>query len=218
LLLAGGNDHVTGRAVSPSARLADLDRWTRHWFPEARLVREWSAQDYRTSSHVPWAGPLLPRHEEILVAGGYGKWGMTNAVAAALALTARILDGHVAWAEELYAWGRPTPAAVAQTMRLNAKVGREMALGWAKPWGRPRRAEPDEGEGVVVADRLGTPTATARVNGQVHHVSAVCPHLGGILRWNDAERSWDCPLHGSRFTAAGDRLEGPATCGLRVRS
>jgi glycine/D-amino acid oxidase-like deaminating enzyme/nitrite reductase/ring-hydroxylating ferredoxin subunit len=218
LLLVGGNGHVTGRAVSPSARLADLDRWTRDWFPEARLVHQWSAQDYQTSTHVPWAGPLLPRHEEILVAGGYGKWGMTNAVAAALALTARILDGHVAWAEDLYAWGRPTPAAVAQTMSLNAKVGREMAVGWAKPWGRPRRAEPDEGEGVVVADRLGTPTATARVNGQVHRVSAVCPHLGGILRWNDAERSWDCPLHGSRFTAAGDRLEGPATCGLRVRS
>ena len=55
-------------------------------------------------------------------------------------------------------------------------------------------------------------------NGKVHRVSAVCPHLGGILRWNDAERSWDCPLHGSRFTAAGGRLEGPATCGLRVRS
>ena len=218
LLLVGGNGHVTGRAGSPSARLAELDRWTLDWFPEARLVHQWSAQDYRTSSHVPWAGPLLPRHDEVLVAGGYGKWGMTNAVAAALALTARILGGHVAWAEELYAWGRPTPAAVAQTMRLNAKVAGEMALGWAKPLGRPHRAEPDEGEGVVVADRLGTPTATARVNGKVHRVSAVCPHLGGILRWNDAERSWDCPLHGSRFTAAGGRLEGPATCGLRVRS
>jgi glycine/D-amino acid oxidase-like deaminating enzyme/nitrite reductase/ring-hydroxylating ferredoxin subunit len=218
LLLVGGSGHVTGRADSPSARLAELDRWTLDWFPEARLVHQWSAQDYRTSSHVPWAGPLLPRHEEVLVAGGYGKWGMTNAVAAALALTARILDGHVAWAEQLYAWGHPTPAAVAQTLRLNAKVAGEMALGWAKPWGRTHRAEPDEGEGLVVADRLGTPTATARVNGQVHRVSAVCPHLGGILRWNDAERSWDCPLHGSRFTAAGVRLEGPATCGLRVRS
>lgn len=81
--------------------MADLDRWTQDWFAEARLVHEWSAQDYQTSSHVPWAGPLLPRQEEVLVAGGYGKWGMTNAVAAALALSARILGGHVSWAEEL---------------------------------------------------------------------------------------------------------------------
>lgn len=68
---------------------------------------------------MPWAGPLLPRQEEVLVAGGYGKWGMTNAVAAALALSARILGGHLSWAEELYAWGRPTPRALAQTVRLN---------------------------------------------------------------------------------------------------
>ncbi len=217
LLLVGGNGHVTGRASSPAARLADLDRWTRDWFPGARLVKEWSAQDYQTASHVPWAGPLLPRQEEILVAGGYGKWGMTNAVAASLALSARILGGHVPWAEELYAWGRPTLSATGQTLRLNAGVAREMSVGWVRPAGRPRRAEPEEGRGEVVLDRLGTPTATARVHGQVHRVSAVCPHLGGILRWNDAELSWDCPLHGSRFAADGERLEGPATCGLRRR-
>ena len=93
-----------------------------------------------------------------------------------------------------------------------------MTLGWARPLGRLGRVEPEEGEGTVVWDRLGKPTATARVHGQVHRVSAVCPHLGGILGWNDAERSWDCPLHGSRFTAAGERLEGPATCGLPARS
>jgi glycine/D-amino acid oxidase-like deaminating enzyme/nitrite reductase/ring-hydroxylating ferredoxin subunit len=217
LLLVGGNGHVTGRASSPSGRLADLDRWTRGWFPDARLVHQWSAQDWQTASHVPWAGPLLPRQEDVLVAGGYGKWGMTNAVAAALALSARVLGGHLAWAEELYAWGRPTPSAVSRVLRLNGGVAREMSLGWLRPAMRPRRTEPAEGEGVVAYDRWGSPTATSRVNGQVHRVSAVCPHLGGVLRWNDAERSWDCPLHGSRFTAAGERLEGPATCGLRRR-
>jgi glycine/D-amino acid oxidase-like deaminating enzyme len=83
-------------------------------------VHEWSAQDYQTSSHVPWAGPVLPRQDEVLVAGGYGKWGMTNAVAAALALSARILGGHVSWAEEQLCapGGRPTPRALAQTVRL----------------------------------------------------------------------------------------------------
>jgi glycine/D-amino acid oxidase-like deaminating enzyme/nitrite reductase/ring-hydroxylating ferredoxin subunit len=217
LLLVGGNGHVTGRAHSPSARLADLDRWTNDWFPQARLVHQWSAQDYQTSSHVPWAGPLLPRHEEVLVAGGYGKWGMTNAVAAALALSARVLGGHMAWAEELYAWGRPTLPAIARTLKLNAGVAREISVGWVRPAGHRGRAEPAEGQGVVGLDRLGTPTATSRVDGEVRRVSAVCPHLGGILRWNDADRSWDCPLHGSRFAADGERLEGPATCGLRRR-
>jgi nitrite reductase/ring-hydroxylating ferredoxin subunit len=142
---------------------------------------------------------------------------MTNALAAALALSGRILGGHLPWADELYAWGRPTLPAASHTARLNALVAREMAWGWLKPASHPGRQEPGEGQGVVALDRLGTPTATARVDGVVHRVSAVCPHLGGVLRWNDAERSWDCPLHGSRFGHEGQRLEGPATCGLERR-
>ena len=64
---------------------------------------------------------------------------------------------------------------------------------------------------------LQTPVATSRVGGTVRRVSAVCPHLGGALRWNDAELSWDCPLHGSRFAPDGQVLDGPATCSLAVR-
>lgn len=54
------------------------------------------------------------------------------------------------------------------------------------------------------------PVAISQVDGEICRVSGVCTHLGGIVRWNSAERSWDCPLHGSRFAADGTRLEGPA--------
>lgn len=56
--------------------------------------------------------------------------------------------------------------------------------------------------------------ADSVVHGEQRTVSAVCPHLGGVVRWNDADRAWECPLHGSRFTADGQLLEGPATRGL----
>jgi glycine/D-amino acid oxidase-like deaminating enzyme/nitrite reductase/ring-hydroxylating ferredoxin subunit len=216
LLLVGGNGHVTGRVSSPAARLAELRAWTEGWFPEARFLTQWAAQDYVPADRVPWAGPVLPGQDEVLVAGGYGKWGMTNAVAAALALSARILGGTMDWAEDLYSW-RPRAGGAAEVARINALVGREMAKGWTLPLVHPGRREPAEGEGVVTYDHLGAPTAAARTDGTVHRMSAVCPHLGGILRWNDAERSWDCPLHGSRFSARGERLEGPATCGLSAR-
>jgi Rieske Fe-S protein len=59
------------------------------------------------------------------------------------------------------------------------------------------------------------PVGMCRIDGDIRTVSAMCPHLGGVLAWNDAERSWDCPLHGSRFTAEGTRLEGPALHDLK---
>lgn len=68
---------------------------------------------------------------------------------------------------------------------------------------------PAEGTGTVGRDGI-TPVATSTVDGVTCAVSAICPHLGGIVSWNDAEHSWDCPLHGSRFAPDGTVLEGPA--------
>lgn len=58
------------------------------------------------------------------------------------------------------------------------------------------------------------PTAVSTVDGRSCRVSGVCTHLGGILAWNDIEKSWDCPIHGSRFAPDGTLLEGPATTDL----
>ena len=64
----------------------------------------------------------------------------------------------------------------------------------------------------------GAPVGIATVDGRTCAVSAVCSHLGGVLRFNDLEKSWDCPLHGSRFAADGSVLEGPATKNLTAHS
>jgi Rieske Fe-S protein len=123
------------------------------------------------------------------MAGGYSKWGMTNAVAASLALSSQVLGGHVEWAQAFRTWSRHEVSGLGRSALLNGEVGLEMARGWA---------------GALA-------TRSLHEDG----VSRVCTHLGGIVRWNQAERSWDCPLHGSRFDEEGQVLEGPAVCGLR---
>ncbi len=208
ILLVGGEGHTTGRGGATTPRLETLRNWTSEHFPEATETHAWSAQDFVPSHALPFAGPLLPANGQILFAGGYSKWGMTNAVAAALAITGRVLGGHLAWADVLHPWRSHELRGLPEDAVANAEVGLEMARGWLRPLLRPAD---------VRYDHLGAPTADSPGDGSEERLSAVCTHLGGIVRWNDAERSWDCPLHGSRFGADGDVLDGPATCGLRSR-
>lgn len=215
-LLVGGEGHTTGRRQPTSGCLDALRDWTAEHFPGLTETHAWSAQDYVPTHELPLVGPLLPGSDHLLMAGGYAKWGFTNAVAASLALAGRIQGGRPDWAEAMETWTRRELHGLAAVARHNGEVGVELARGWVAPLTRVGRL-PAEGEGVVRMDGVRPPTAVSRVDGQVRRLSAVCPHLGGIVTWNDAERSWDCPLHGSRFAADGTVLEGPATCGLRPR-
>jgi glycine/D-amino acid oxidase-like deaminating enzyme/nitrite reductase/ring-hydroxylating ferredoxin subunit len=218
LLLVGGNGHKPGAPVSEQQRIDQLRQWTAEHFPGAEETHAWSAQDYVPHHALPFVGPVLPGREEVLLAGGFAKWGLTNGPAAALALSGRILGGRQDWAAVLEPWRSRELRGLLDSARLNGEVGLEMTWGWLRPVTRPGAGGAlDEGEGAVRLDRVGTPTGASRVDGVERRVSAVCSHLGGIVRWNDAERSWDCPLHGSRFGPEGEVLEGPATCCLARR-
>ncbi|WP_433590354.1 FAD-dependent oxidoreductase [Nocardia sp. CA-145437] len=211
VLLVGGNGHVVGRADHTDELVADLRRWTERWFPSATPLTSWSAQDYQPIGELPYAGPLIPGHDGILLATGYAKWGFTNAVAAAEVLAGRITGKRPDWAGVFATWRPGELRSLPAVARATSGVALEFCAGW---WQLARTAHepvpPAEGDGRVER-RLGRPAATCTVDGTTTTVSAICPHLAGVVRWNPAERSWDCPLHGSRFSADGTRLEGPAT-------
>ena len=175
------------------------------------------AQDYSPYDGVPLVGTAQLGGGRIHYATGYDKWGMTNAVAASLQLSATILGGRApGWARTM-AERWPTPSGGLAVGRMNAGVGVAEALSTLRAGLRTADRTPEEGEGVVGRDGL-VPTGTATVDGRTCSVRAICTHLGGTLKWNDAERSWDCPLHGSRFGPDGEVLEGPATRPLRTRT
>ncbi|MBF6175717.1 FAD-dependent oxidoreductase [Nocardia blacklockiae] len=211
LLLVGGSGHPVGRTTAARAHADDVVEWTRTWFPSAEPVYRWSAQDYRAGAQLPYAGPILPGNHRILVATGYAKWGLTNAVAAAHVLAADIAGERPPWAGVFTTWGPRELAGLPTFLRDNGAVGLRLSTGWAGALAaKASDAAPPEGTGRV--ERRGlSPTAVSTVDGRTRRISAVCPHLGGVLCWNDAEHTWDCPLHGSRFAPDGTLLEGPAT-------
>lgn len=210
-LLAGGNGHPVGREPHTRDKVNGLHEWTRQHFAVDAARYDWSAQDYQPASAVPYVGELPVLGKNIYAATGFNKWGMTNGVAAAITLAARIL-GEPDPGKDLYKTRVSVPDAVT-TVQNNAEVGLQMISGWAQGIARTTEADPPEGLGVVVRES-GSPVAVCTVNGVTTRRSAICPHLHGVLSWNDAEASWDCPLHGSRFSADGEVLEGPAVKGL----
>jgi glycine/D-amino acid oxidase-like deaminating enzyme len=210
-LIVAGAGHTVGRK-DPSGDLDELSSWVRTHYPGAAATHHWSAQDYTPISQLPYVGPILPGDEKLLVATGFNKWGLAGGAAAALALSGRILGGRMNWARAFAAWSPHEITGLGTAVQANAEVAFEMAKGWLTPVIRSRRAAPRAG-GIV----SGPPwhaRARCTVDGVAHQVSPVCPHLGGIVDWNDADKSWDCPLHGSRFAPDGTLLEGPATRGL----
>nr|WP_241728452.1 FAD-dependent oxidoreductase [Nocardioides zeae] len=210
VLLVGGAGHATGRSRPTSERLGDLRSWTAEHFPGAVEVTAWSAQDYAPHHSLPYAGPIVPGNHRILVAGGFSKWGMTGGIAAALALASDLRADPPEWRDALRPWSRHELTGLPSSGVINAEVAVAMALGWVAPGATSvDRASAEPQPDVARRSRF-----CGLRRGKGAEGSAVCTHLGGVLTWNDAERSWDCPLHGSRFDEPGDVLEGPAVRAL----
>lgn len=208
-LMIGGNGHTVGRTDSEARHVDELREWTARYFPGAVETHVWSAQDYQSHDGIPYVGHLPRGGGRFHVATGFDKWGMTNAVAAARNLSAKLLGEPVSWSKPMSR--RITrPAGAAKIATINLNVGAELAKGIVAAELHPMPEPPAEGHGEVGRDGI-LPTGVSTVDGRTCAVRAMCTHLGGILSWNDQEKTWDCPLHGSRFTPDGEVLEGPAT-------
>ncbi|GAS95969.1 FAD dependent oxidoreductase [Mycolicibacterium canariasense] len=211
-LIVAGAGHPVGRGGDEAAAVDELARWAAVHYPGAVQTHRWSAQDYHPAAELPYVGPLLPKTDRIFVATGFDKWGMTNGVAAALALSARILGGRMDWAQAFGSWSTHELAGLTTAVKDNVEVGINLAKGWLTPVISSASAPHDSGGAVTCP--LWRPHATSVVDGSRRTVSAVCPHLGGIVGWNNVDQAWECPLHGSRFAPDGSLLEGTATKGL----
>ncbi|WP_045256926.1 FAD-dependent oxidoreductase [Microbacterium hydrocarbonoxydans] len=217
-LVVGGGGHPVGRSDGETAAIDDLVSWTREHFPDAEETHRWSAQDYESHNLIPFVGAMPRGLGRIRFATGYAKWGLTNAPAAALRLTAEILGtqrrDRPSWMTAI-GTRLTVPADLARGAAEGGRVAAALSTGWTDAERRPVPVpRPAEGQGVV-ANRAGRPVGISTVDGETRAVDAVCTHLGGVLDWNDAECTWDCPLHASRFAADGRRLEGPAVHDLR---
>ncbi|PSR18933.1 FAD-dependent oxidoreductase [filamentous cyanobacterium CCP3] len=208
VLMVGGEGHKVGSEdQATDERFERLESYLRSTFgvePEYR----WSTQDYISFDKLPYIGQLTPAHQHTFVATGFSLWGMAKSILSAMVLSDRILGIQNPWAE-LYESTRPTPFVTTTSIQQNLEVGAH----WVGDRLKGLFDSADSvgpGEGKLVTHKGSKIAAYRDDSGQLHTVSAVCPHLGCIVAWNQAEKSWDCPCHGSRFSCEGNILHGPA--------
>ncbi|EAZ88972.1 FAD-dependent oxidoreductase [Crocosphaera chwakensis] len=209
LLLVGGEGHKTGEVTETNKRFVPLEEYARARFGVNSIDYRWSSQDMVSFDKLPYIGKLTPLHHHIYVATGLSLWGMTKGTLSGMLLSDMILEKENPWLN-LYDSTRATPFVSKTSIKQNADV----AIHWIGDRLKGRQdslSEINPGDGKVV-DVDGEQVAVYRDEKNTFHaVSAVCSHLGCVVNWNDAEKSWDCPCHGARFDCNGQVLHGPAT-------
>ncbi|MBP1996308.1 FAD-dependent oxidoreductase [Paenibacillus eucommiae] len=209
LILIGGQNHKTGQGICTIQHYEALQAFAEDTFGIQEIAYRWSAQDLTTLDKIPYIGQISSLKPNMYVATGYRKWGMSTGTAAALLLRDLILGNDNPY-HELYTPSRfdLTPD-VKNFVVQNADVAKHLIAGKLEIVHRkPEDLEPGEGSVVTVnGKRAG---AYKDDQGKLHLVDTTCTHMGCEVEWNDGDRSWDCPCHGSRFTFDGDVMEGPA--------
>jgi len=212
LLMIGGAGHKVGRASPTSARYEELEEFGLRWWDIGGWPHRWSTHDYVSVDRVPFIGRFSRTSDHVFVATAFGKWGLAAGVAAAMIITDAIVGRSNPWAEFFDA-KRVNVHQLKEAVVENAQIGARFLLDRAP---HPRALSDLElGAGAIVSSGLNRIAAYKDESGYLHAFSAVCTHLGCIVQWNDGDRTWDCPCHGSRFDHEGHVVNGPAIRDLK---
>ena len=219
LVIAGGESHKVGQSGEDTAdRVARLERWARERFDVTEIAYRWSTQDNMTVDNVPYIGQHHPRAKRLWVATGFKKWGLAWGAASGDILADLIAGRSNPWAS-LVDPTRFKPAAQAKEfVKENANVGWRFVRDKVGGGDFSSYDEIEPGQGGLVREGAGKVAAYRDEAGDLHLLSPTCTHLGCTVKWNTAEKSWDCPCHGSRFHFDGTVLQGPAIKGLSPKS
>jgi len=209
VLIVGGEDHKTGQASDTDERFTCLEEWTRERFPMAGdVVYRWSGQVMEPVDRMAYIGHNPGTDEHIYIVTGDSGNGMTHGTIAGILLTDLIMGRQNPWAE-LYDPSRISLRSAPEYARENLNVA-EQYRQWLTPGDVGNVDEIPLDSGAVVRRGRHKIAVYKAPDGTLCERSAVCTHLYCIVDWNETEKTWDCPCHGSRFDRFGKVVNGPA--------
>ena len=215
VLIVGGEDHKTGQADDAEERFRCLEEWTRERFPQVESFEfRWSGQVMEPADGLAFIGRNPLDSDNVYIATGDSGHGMTHGTIAGMLLTDLIAGRENEWAE-LYDPSRKPLSASA--MKDFAEENLNVAAQYTDlvtPGEVSDASEIKAGDGAIIRRGLTKVACHRDESGALHERSAICAHLGCVVRWNSTEKTWDCPCHGSRYQTDGHVVNGPAIKGL----
>ena len=215
VLIVGGEDHKTGQENDGVERFGRLEQWTRERFPQMLEVKyRWSGQVMEPVDGLAYIGRNPGDAENVYIATGDSGQGMTHGTIAGMLLTDLIQGRKNKW-EGVYSPARLRVSSLTEYASENINVAGQYA-DYVTPGDIKSESELKPGEGAIMRNGLSKLAVHRDRSGRVHKMSAVCPHMGCVVAWNSTEETWDCPCHGSRFSAEGKVYQGPANSDLEA--
>jgi glycine/D-amino acid oxidase-like deaminating enzyme/nitrite reductase/ring-hydroxylating ferredoxin subunit len=211
--ILGGKDHKTGQKADLEKRFTELGKLLKQIIPQAKVDRRWSGQVIETNDGLPYIGETA-KHQ--FAATGFSGNGMTFGTLAAMMACDAALGRKNPWQDVFSVSRKKLRGGTWNFLTENLDYPYYLVRDWLKASEAPSPRDVKPGEGKLIKIE-GKPVACSRDDdGKLTTVSAVCTHMGCLVRWNNAEHTWDCPCHGSRFQATGEVMAGPAESPLEA--
>ncbi|HEU4602944.1 MAG TPA: FAD-dependent oxidoreductase [Steroidobacteraceae bacterium] len=212
LLIVGGSDHKTGQEPDPQEHYRAIEEWTREHFPQAGpAAYRWSGEVMEPLDGIAYLG-RNPGSKNVYVITGDSGNGISHGTIGGMLVADLILGKQNPWLSIYDPSRKPLKEAV-EFIKEQTNIAAQYT-DWISSGDEPNAAALLPGEGALIRHGLKKVAVFRDEHGALHCHSAKCPHLGCVVQWNATEQTWDCPCHGSRFSAYGSVLHGPAVSGL----
>ena len=209
ILLLGGLDHKTGENITYQDSYAKLEQKAKQWYPNSEVKYYWSTRDCITLDKIPYIGEFSNVLPNIYVGTGFNKWGMTSSNVAARIITDKIMKKENEY-EDVFKSTRVNPIVNKDEVK-NMVVQTAKSLVVDKLKKEENSIENIKKESGGIIEKNGEKIGVYKdIEGNIYAVKPICTHLGCLLNWNAADKTWDCPCHASRFDYKGKNIYNPA--------
>lgn len=216
LLMVAGSHHKVGQSKDSLIQYKELETFLRKHFKVSEIAYQWSAQHYQSADNVPYIGLANRGAKHTYMATGYFADGLIYGTLAGIIIGDLILENKNPLTET-YQSNRFDPiSSLAFLVKENTNVFMQYLKDYPL-FNSEKYKDIKPGEGKVIEINNEKCGVSRDKNNKLHVVSAVCTHMKCIVGWNNAEMTWDCPCHGSRFTQTGEVIEGPANDNLETK-